>query len=155
MKHLIYVILLLTLSNPLLGQEGEKLDKAQIKSILKGEWEREAIGYEKNACKESDRFIMSFIVDEEDFNADGHLEYFTYLSRKRKKKICYLDHGSESFVFFDIIICDTVINLDVTGYMWTENWTLEIIDSDRINIDNKEYSRSKLIKTDKWYKEEY
>jgi len=153
MKHLIYVIILLILSNTLLGQESEKIDKAQIKSILKGEWERDAIGYEKKACKESDRFILSFIFDDDDFNADGYLEYFTYLSRKRNKKICYLDHGSESFVFIDINIRDAVINLDVTGYMWSENWILKIIDLDRIILDNKEYSRSKLKKTDDWYKE--
>jgi len=153
MRQLIYIITILIFSNSISGQESNQFDKSHIKSILKGEWEREAIGYEKKACKESDRFIMSFIVDDESFNADGYLEYFTYLKRKKKNKICYLDHGSDSFVFFDIMVCDTAINLELTGYLWSETWNLEIIDSDRIILDKKEYTRSQLIKTDKWYRE--
>ena len=154
MKYLLFSILLFIFLNQQENPNYAKYDKIQIIEILKGEWEREAVGYEKNACKESDRFIMSFIMGDSNFNADGHLEYFTYLSNDEEAKICYLDHGSSSFVFFDIILKDSITILDVTGYLWSEKWSLNIIDSNKIVLDNKKYTRNKLIKTDKWYEKE-
>ncbi len=150
-RHFILSSLLLLICLSLFGQ-GENLDKNQIKNILKGEWEREAIGYEKLSCRKSDRFIMSFIIDEMNINSDGHIEYFSYLSTSKKKEICYLEHGSFSFVFFEISKNGSTINLEITGYLWQENWNLKITDSNNIVLDSVEYKRSNLLKSDNWYK---
>lgn len=152
--NLVCILCFIFLNNNLtFGQEYNNLNKAEILNILEGEWEREAEGNEKNTCgKNSDRFILSIIVDSVNCNADGYLEYFTYLSSDPKKKICYLEHLSFSSVFFDIIDIDYLMHFDITGYLWSDKWYIKIISSDKIEIDDKHYTRSKLIKDDKWYK---
>ena len=154
MKTIPLIFLLFIFLIPQERPIGNKFDKTSIKEILEGEWEREAVGYEKNKCKESDRFIMSFVMDDSSFNADGYLEYFTYSSKDREAKICYLDHGSFSFVFFDILVSDSITKLDITGYLWSEEWSLNIIDSNTIALDNKKYTRSNLVKSNEWYHQE-
>ena len=93
LKYLFLKVFLILINLSLFGQIEKTLNKEQIRNILTGEWEREAIGYEKKACGESDRFILSFITDDKNFNSDGHIEYFSYLSKDKNKKICYLEHA--------------------------------------------------------------
>lgn len=120
------------------------LGKDDINSFLIGDWERDAVGYEKELCGGSDKFIMSFIRADSTFNADGTLEYYTH--SKKTNEICHDEHPSLSFVFYDVIKNDSTLRLDVIGYLWNEKWELDILNRNNITLKQKRYTRSNRVK---------
>lgn len=129
-------------------------NKEKIQDLILGEWERQAIDEETEYCNNSDRIIVSFYkVD--NFKSDGLIDYFSYLSSDGDKRICYIEHGSESLMFYDIITHDDGLRLSVNGYLYSKEWNLKIIGQNKIIIDNTEYVRSKLTKDYSWHNNSY
>ncbi len=128
--------------------------KEEIQNLILGEWERQAIDDETDYCNNSDRIIIS-LYKSDSFKSDGLIDYFSYLSSDENKSICYIEHPSESLVFYDIIANDNGIKLSIIGYLYSKEWDLKIISRNEISIDTINYVRSKLIKDYSWHNNSY
>ncbi len=135
-------------------EESLTYNKEKFHDFILGEWERQAVDYETEYCKNSDRIIISFYKSD-DFKSDGLIDYFSYLSTNKEKEICYIEHGSESLIFYNVIPKNDGTKLSVIGYLYSKEWDIRIINRNKITIDNVKYVRSKLSKNQTWYNNSY